>query len=53
MAEAVHQEYFSGRRGVGARRRDRLQEALGALRIELSAQELAAIEAAVPASAVG
>jgi aryl-alcohol dehydrogenase-like predicted oxidoreductase len=37
---------------VGARRRDRLAEAIGALEIELSAEELAAIEAAVPADAV-
>jgi aryl-alcohol dehydrogenase-like predicted oxidoreductase len=39
---------------VGARRRDRLTEALGALELELSAADLAAIEAAVPAgSAAG
>ncbi|WP_033818612.1 aldo/keto reductase [Kitasatospora sp. MBT63] len=39
---------------VGARRRDRLAEALGALRVELSADDLAAVEAAVPAgSAAG
>ena len=37
---------------VGARRRDRLDEALGALDLQLSADDLAAIEAAVPASAV-
>ena len=37
---------------VGARRRDRLAEALGALDLQLSADDLAAIEAAVPASAV-
>jgi len=37
---------------VGARRRDRLDEALGALDIHLTADEVAAIEAAVPASAV-
>ncbi|MFF7634912.1 aldo/keto reductase [Kitasatospora sp. NPDC008050] len=36
---------------VGARRRERLTEALGALRIELDAADLAAIEAAVPAGA--
>ena len=36
---------------VGARRRDRLDEALGALRVELSANDLAAIEQAVPADA--
>ncbi len=33
---------------VGARRRDRLAEALGALELELSAADLATIEAAVP-----
>lgn len=39
---------------VGARRRDRLSEALGALALTLDVQDLAAIEAAVPAgSAVG
>ncbi len=39
---------------VGARRRDRLTEALGALDMELTAADLAAIEAAVPAgSAAG
>ncbi|MFJ1702868.1 aldo/keto reductase [Kitasatospora sp. NPDC088346] len=39
---------------VGARRRDRLAEALGSLRVELSAADLAAVEAAVPAgSAAG
>jgi pyridoxine 4-dehydrogenase len=37
---------------VGARRRDQLQEALGALDLALTADELAAIEAAVPAAAV-
>jgi aryl-alcohol dehydrogenase-like predicted oxidoreductase len=37
---------------VGTKRRDRLAEALGALDIELSEDELARIEAAVPASAV-
>ncbi|WP_327066020.1 aldo/keto reductase [Kitasatospora sp. NBC_01250] len=36
---------------VGARRRERLAEALGALRIELTGADLAAIEAAVPAGA--
>ena len=36
---------------VGARRRDRLAEALGAVDIELSAEDLAAIERAVPAGA--
>jgi aryl-alcohol dehydrogenase-like predicted oxidoreductase len=36
---------------VGARRRDRLVEALGALEIRLSADDLAAIEGAVPAGA--
>lgn len=35
---------------VGARRRDRLTEALGALDVKLSAAQLAAIEAAMPAS---
>jgi aryl-alcohol dehydrogenase-like predicted oxidoreductase len=39
---------------VGARRRDRLAEALGALELELTASDLEAIERAVPAgSAVG
>jgi aryl-alcohol dehydrogenase-like predicted oxidoreductase len=37
---------------VGARRRDRLAEALGALELELDADEIARIEAAVPAGAV-
>ncbi|WHM38845.1 aldo/keto reductase [Streptomyces sp. BPTC-684] len=36
---------------VGARRRDRLAEALGALDVTLDARDLAAIEAAVPAGA--
>ncbi|MET8504026.1 aldo/keto reductase [Streptomyces sp. NPDC004787] len=36
---------------VGARRRDRLAEALGALDVTLDAADLAAIEAAVPADA--
>jgi aryl-alcohol dehydrogenase-like predicted oxidoreductase len=36
---------------VGARRRDRLHEALGALELELSAGDLAQIEGAVPAGA--
>jgi aryl-alcohol dehydrogenase-like predicted oxidoreductase len=36
---------------VGARRRDRLDEALGALELELSDGDLAAIEEAVPADA--
>jgi len=36
---------------VGARRRDRLAEALGALQLELTAEDLAAIERAVPAGA--
>ncbi|MEE1766669.1 aldo/keto reductase [Streptomyces sp. SP18BB07] len=36
---------------VGARRRDRLAEALGALEVTLDAADLAAIEAAVPADA--
>lgn len=37
---------------VGARRRDRLAEALGALAVRLAPDDLAAIEAAVPAEAV-
>lgn len=37
---------------IGARRRDRLTEALGALDVTFSAQDLAAIEAAVPKDAV-
>lgn len=37
---------------VGARRRDRLKEALGALAVSLSAEEMAAIEGAVPEGAV-
>jgi aryl-alcohol dehydrogenase-like predicted oxidoreductase len=37
---------------VGARRRDRLTEALGALDVILTDEDLAAIEAAVPADAV-
>ncbi len=36
---------------IGARRRDRLAEALGALEVELDADDLAAIEKAVPAGA--
>lgn len=36
---------------VGARRRDRLDEALGALEIELPVEDLAAIETAVPKDA--
>ena len=36
---------------VGARRRDRLREALGALELQLSAADLAEIEAAIPADA--
>jgi aryl-alcohol dehydrogenase-like predicted oxidoreductase len=36
---------------VGARRRDRLTEAIGALTVELSEADLAAIEQAVPAGA--
>ncbi|WP_438293977.1 aldo/keto reductase [Streptomyces sp. HUAS TT7] len=36
---------------VGARRRDRLTEALGALDVDLTAADLAAIEAAIPADA--
>jgi pyridoxine 4-dehydrogenase len=37
---------------IGARRRDRLAEALGALKLELSADDLARIEKAVPHEAV-
>jgi aryl-alcohol dehydrogenase-like predicted oxidoreductase len=37
---------------IGARRRDRLSEALGSLGVKLSAKDLAAIEAAVPQDAV-
>jgi aryl-alcohol dehydrogenase-like predicted oxidoreductase len=37
---------------IGARRRDRLQEALGALNLHLSTADLAQIEAAVPSNAV-
>jgi aryl-alcohol dehydrogenase-like predicted oxidoreductase len=37
---------------VGARRRDRLAEALGALEVGLASDDLAAIEAAVPSDAV-
>ena len=37
---------------VGARTRTRLEESLGALRLELTAEDLAAIENAVPAGAV-
>ncbi len=36
---------------VGARRRDRLEEALGAVAVELSEEDLAAVERAVPAGA--
>jgi aryl-alcohol dehydrogenase-like predicted oxidoreductase len=36
---------------IGARRRDRLQEALGALEIQLSKEDLARLEAAVPKDA--
>ena len=36
---------------VWARRRDRLTEALGALNVNLTAEDLAAIERAVPANA--
>jgi aryl-alcohol dehydrogenase-like predicted oxidoreductase len=36
---------------VGARRRDRLHEALGAMDVELTADDLARIEAAIPAGA--
>jgi aryl-alcohol dehydrogenase-like predicted oxidoreductase len=37
---------------IGARRRDRLAESLDALQVDLSAQQLAAIEQAVPPEAV-
>jgi aryl-alcohol dehydrogenase-like predicted oxidoreductase len=37
---------------VGARRRDRLDEALGALSLSLSAEDLRRIEQAVPSDAV-
>jgi aryl-alcohol dehydrogenase-like predicted oxidoreductase len=37
---------------VGARRRDRLREALGALHVRLTAEDLARIDRAVPADAV-
>ena len=37
---------------IGARRRDRLAEALGSLDVALSADELAAIERAAPADAI-
>lgn len=37
---------------IGAKTRERLDEALGALAVELSADDLAALEAAVPAEAV-
>jgi aryl-alcohol dehydrogenase-like predicted oxidoreductase len=37
---------------IGARRRNRLQEALGALDLHLSEDELARIEAAIPPDAV-
>ena len=37
---------------IGTKRRDRLSEALRALDLTLSADDLAAIEAAVPAGAV-
>lgn len=36
---------------VGARRRDRLTESLGALKVKLTADDLAAIERAVPKDA--
>ena len=36
---------------VGARRRDQLEEALGALELELSPQDLERIERAIPADA--
>jgi aryl-alcohol dehydrogenase-like predicted oxidoreductase len=36
---------------IGARTHAQLEESLGALQVELSAEELAAIEEAIPASA--
>jgi aryl-alcohol dehydrogenase-like predicted oxidoreductase len=36
---------------IGARRRDRLEEALGALPLHLTAAQLASLEAAIPAAA--
>ena len=38
---------------VGARRRDQLTEVLGALDLELTSNDLARIEQAVPSGAVG
>jgi aryl-alcohol dehydrogenase-like predicted oxidoreductase len=37
---------------IGARRRDRLEEALGALELDLTPDEIAVIELAVPSDAV-
>jgi aryl-alcohol dehydrogenase-like predicted oxidoreductase len=37
---------------VGARTRERLDEALGALEVQLSADDVAALEQAIPADAV-
>jgi aryl-alcohol dehydrogenase-like predicted oxidoreductase len=37
---------------IGARKREQLDESLGALRIQLSAEDLARIEEAIPPSAV-
>jgi pyridoxine 4-dehydrogenase len=37
---------------IGARRRDRLAEALGALELKLAPADVAAIEAAIPAGAI-
>ena len=37
---------------IGARRRAQLDEALGALQVKLSGDEIASLEAAIPAAAV-
>jgi aryl-alcohol dehydrogenase-like predicted oxidoreductase len=37
---------------IGARKREQLQEALGALQVKLSDEEVASIEAAIPSSAI-
>jgi aryl-alcohol dehydrogenase-like predicted oxidoreductase len=37
---------------IGARKREQLQEALGALQVKLSTEEITSIEAAIPANAV-
>ena len=51
IAEMVQAGYARHVPLVGARRCDRLAEALGALRLELTAEDLAAVERAVPAGA--